>query len=309
LCATPALPGASGSSSHAGDEQGPGVWTGGSCTSAFGSAIFRKIKHCLVAYAAANPARGYPADFAPLGPAGNGCLLAVTWPTPERDWFSARGVNASDDRRYAYVPGKPLADGRIASFEVVSTRKWLYTLVEEMMTSEGTFHAAERRTPTRADPAPDAMLERIRARVKDNEASMKVMDRRCAEGSMPDCGELAHLELRYEKYGRTDKLWDQACAGGHEESCLFSLKYLGEIEARWKKSCDLNERLGCETMYQHRASRVRSEAQTLKRGCERQERADCERLVEMAAQLRNGRLLPLPKSQMLDRFAPPGYRP
>jgi hypothetical protein len=315
LCAEPALVGGTGFTTFGGDEQEPGVrrsvagepfTRANGCASVYGGGEwrFRNVKHCLVAYAAANPAQGYPADLAPMGPDGNGCLAAAAGPRPRPQWFSPRRVIGSDDRHYEYFPGKPLGDGRIASFELRSETQFFRATVEDMMTSEGGFHAAERRTPARADPTPDVLRARITQRRRADEENMKVLDQRCAQGSMPDCGELAHREFVWQKYGRTHALWDQACAGGHDESCLFSPKYLREVEARWKKSCDLEEPLGCETLEQHRGYRVSSMSLTLKRQCEDEKEGACARLAETAAQLRNGRLLPLPKKQPVIRFAP-----
>jgi hypothetical protein len=259
---------------------------------------FREIKHCLVAFAANNPLLGYPAELTALGPAGDGCLTAVA---TGRDSIDRFDVTPRADKRYSYRPGKPGADGRISTFELRRGDVFYGQQVEDLLTERGEVHSAEWRAARRDDPAPAVLRGRIAERMRSREARWKTAGERCAQGSVPDCGEYAHYQWASGEREKSYPLWDEACAAGHAESCVFSRKFMAGIDARWQKACKEREPLGCETWSQHK--QVFSDAITLKRACERGVKDACARLTEMAAQLHSGgRLLPLPKPN-------PNYRP
>lgn len=72
----------------------------------------RQLGYCALAYAEANPALGFPAEAALLGPEGSGCIdqVLLNAATP--------GGEAKIGYRFQFVPGVPGAGGMIVTITI-----------------------------------------------------------------------------------------------------------------------------------------------------------------------------------------------
>jgi len=259
LCAEPLRYASTGYTTFVVDESGMGADaypTGStdesavSCPAAWRtqSGALRAVKHCLLRYAARDPAHGYPATLAPL--ADDGCLVLEGLHVSD----GGRSFFWSNDDGYAYDPGPADDDGRIRSFELsqASRSGSRSVLIDET----GAVHEAEARAATRQDPAPEVGEER-----------------RCREdGNVQACFSLA---WKYETGrgvrvdpARALDLYELACGRDDVQGCLSGGSLFERVPeltadpqrqvALFKRACTLGDVNGCEQWKLATASPVAS---------------------------------------------------
>jgi TPR repeat protein len=237
------------------------------------------VRHCALLAAAQQPAQGYPASLADLGPSGTGCLkpgLIITQ------------IDANEVRTHyqavAYVGGPADTQGRVSTFAIYSrsTNEPVSFFTDE----SGAVHVhhgsgwASARDPAWQPPSMDNMLASSPPPPPPGEADL---DQGCASGRLADCLERgtrlldqARLEeSRSPGYGRTGftrpeaiagiyrdaELWfAKGCNGGLAAACLA----LGRSYDDWqgadrnplasaplfRKACDAGDALGCYNLGQ-----------------------------------------------------------
>ena len=262
LCAEAEKVGKTGWHTYVADEEGPGsVYAfdseslkAPSCGGAWGTDLLRRVKHCVVAYAAKNPREGYPASLLQLGDHGNRCLTEAG---------DLRGLDAvavaAFDSAVSYQPGPAEGGGRVLRFELSTTvRKGDYSY-DVMIDETGTRYASTEGRAKRGDPAPEQVLERIAARARETRSELDALARRCEQASAADCALLGY------------RLWDE------------TRFYARALEA-WRKACELKGREGCLfVLSREKENDVFTFALSDKRDCAKGEAVACQRLARLVA--------------------------
>ena len=224
ICAQPTDYSTAPAATFIGDEEGtfpPMAESSGDrpvdCWQAWGPSGYqiaaRLVKQCLIEYAAANPAVGYPRDLAALAAQTPRCL------PPDFRLDPAGAIEAPFDR-IRYAP-KPTAGGGAArGFQLWLQSKSMpanFLYLDE----GGILRAALGRDARPGDPTleeENALYNRDRERAR---ADLDRFRTGCEGGRMSDCVE-AGFRYFLLNQGPSLQLWDKACAGGVKEACLLS---------------------------------------------------------------------------------------
>ena len=187
------------------------------CTQAWGPAGYniaaRLAKTCLIEYAAAHPADGFPKELAPLSAQGAACLPSDFRPGP------GRTIEAPFDR-LRYAPKAATGGGPVRGFELgIQSRTMPANFL--FMDETGVIRAALGREARADDPTLDEENAQYN---KDRERARADVDRfraGCESGRMADCVEAGFRYFLLNE-GPSLQLWDKACTGGIKEACLLS---------------------------------------------------------------------------------------
>lgn len=275
LCAEAQGVGKTGWHTYVADEEGSGsVYAfdyeslkAPSCGGAWGTDLLRRVKHCVVAYAAKNPREGYPASLLQLGDPGDRCLTQG----------DLRGLDAASvsafDSAVVYQPGRAEGSGRVLRFELSTALGKGNASYKVMIDETGARYASERDWAKRGDPAPEEVLERIAARARETRAEIDALAQRCDQASAADCALLGFRRYLDEESGaRGLEAWRKACELKDREGCLFVLSkekdnYVFGLALSDKSDCVKGEAVGCR-----RLARLVAHFE----GCNREARpADC----------------------------------
>lgn len=277
LCAEAEKVGSTGWHTYVADEEGSGSayafdyesLKAPSCGGAwFHAQLLRRVKHCVVAYAAKNPREGYPASLLQLGDQGNRCLTEAG---------DVRGLDAVSvgafDFAVGYRPGPAESDGRVLRFElstVVRGGKASYTV---MIDETGARYASAEGSAKRGDPTPEQVLERLAARARETRTELAALAERCEQASAADCALLGYrLWDETSNYARALEAWRKACELKDHEGCLFVLSKAKDNDVfvfalSDKRDCVRGDAVACK-----RLARLVAHFE----GCNREERpADC----------------------------------
>lgn len=275
LCAEVEEVGKTGWHTYVADEEGPASayhfdtesLKAPSCGGAWGNQLLRRVKHCVVAYAAKNPRGGYPASLLQLGDQGNRCLTEAG----DLRGFDAVAV-AAFDSAVRYQPG-PAEGGRVLRFELSTTVRKGNDSYDVMIDETGGRYASTEGRAKRGDPAPEQVRERIAARARETHAERDALAQRCEQASAADCGLLGYrlwTETSFD--ARALEAWSKACELKDREGCLFVLSREKDndvfiLALSDKGSCVRGEAVGCK-----RFARLVAHFE----GCNREARpADC----------------------------------
>jgi TPR repeat protein len=137
------------------------------------------IQHCLFSYAAKHPDQGYPSEVALISSPGSVCLsLFQTTVSITGDVLTFDSRSRSQPRRYAYLPGLPEGDGRIATYLVVQLGSY-----KTWSNERGEIHS-----PVLAADSPRASIEeRAKSRSARSNSTSGRLERECTEGSAESC--------------------------------------------------------------------------------------------------------------------------
>jgi len=224
ICAQPTDFPATRAVTYIGDEEGifppmepsPGDRPTG-CGQAWGPGGYhitaRQVKYCLIEYAAANPAEGFPRDLKALSTEGSGCLSANFRPD------SSGAIEAPFDR-LRYSPKARAKGGTAHGFELriqsrTSPANFLF------MDESGVIRTAYARDARPGDPTLEEESER---HGRDMARALAEVDRfraGCESGRMTDCLE-AGFRYFLVNDGRALEIWENACAAGIKEACLLA---------------------------------------------------------------------------------------
>jgi hypothetical protein len=277
LCAEAEKVGSTGWHTYVADEEGSGdayafdydSLKAPSCGGAwFHAQLLRRVKHCVVAYAAKNPREGYPASLLQLGDQGNRCLTEAG---------DVRGLDAVSvgafDFAVGYRPGPAESDGRVLRFElsaVVRGGKASYNL---MIDETGARHASAEGSAKRGDPTPEQVLERLAARARETRTELAAFAERCEQASAADCALLGYRQWdETSNYARALEAWRKACELKDREGCLFVLSQEKDNDVfvftlSDKRDCVKGDAVACK-----RLARLVAHFE----GCNQEERpADC----------------------------------
>lgn len=173
----------------------------------------RLVKQCLVEYAVANPAVGYPPNLAALAAQTPRCL------PPDFRLDAAGGLEAPFDR-IRYAPRPAAGGGACGSFQL-----WLQSRTTPAnflyLDESGLLRAALGRDARPGDPTLEedlALYERDRERAR---VDLERYRGGCEGGRMADCAEAGFRSFLLNE-GPSLSLWDRACAGGVKEACLLA---------------------------------------------------------------------------------------
>jgi len=223
VCAQPTDFAVAPSATFVGDEEGLFPPMGASsgdrpvgCVQAWGPAGYniavRLVKTCLIEYAAAHPAEGYPKDLVALSSEG-GCLPPDFRPGPG-------GTIAApfDELRYApkaAAVGRPVLGFGLRIQSKTMPANFLF------MDESGVVRAALGREARPGDPT---LEDDIELYSKDRERARIDVDRfrtGCDSGRMADCVEAGFRHFILNE-GVSLQLWEKACVGGLKEACLLA---------------------------------------------------------------------------------------
>lgn len=277
LCAEAEKVGGTGWHTYVADEEGSGSayafdyesLKAPSCGGAWLRAhLLRRVKHCVVVYAAKNPREGYPASLLQLGDQGNRCLTQAG---------DVRGLDALSvgafDFAVGYQPGPAEGDGRVLRFELSMAVGKGNESYHVMIDETGARYASAEGRAKRGDPAPEQVIERLAARVRETRAELDALAERCEQASAADCTSLGFRhwhETRF--YAPALEAWGKACELKDREGCLFAISKEKDNDVfifalSDKRDCMSGEAVGCK-----RLTRLVAHFE----GCNREERpADC----------------------------------
>jgi len=223
ICAQPTDFPATRAVTYIGDEEGifpprePQRDQPTTCSQAWDTAGYqialRKVKYCLIEYAASNPKEGFPRDLRVLTGEGTRCLSADFRPGPS-------GTLEAPFDLLRYAPKVAAGGGPVRGFELRLQSKALPANFL-FMNESGVLRTAIGRDARPDDPTleeGDTLIE------KDRERARAEVDRfraGCESGRMRDC-----LEAGFRYFvlndGRSLQIWEQACTAGVKEACLLS---------------------------------------------------------------------------------------
>ena len=249
LCAEAQKVGKTGWHTYVSDEEGAGSayafdyesLKAPSCGGAwFHAQLLRRVKHCVVAYAAKNPREGYPASLLQLGDNGNRCLTQAG----DVSGLDAAAV-AAFESVVVYRPGPAESDGRVVRFELSSRmgngRDSYHVMVDET----GERYASMAGPAKRGDPAPEQVLERLAARDRETRTQLDALGQSCEQASAADCALLGYRLWTDTNFdARALEAWRKACELKDREGCLF---VLSRQEDNNVFSLALSDKRGCET--------------------------------------------------------------
>lgn len=258
LCAEAEKVGRTGWHTYVADEEGSGsVYAfdyeslkAPSCGGAwFHAQLLRRVKHCVVAYAAKNPREGYPASLLQLGDHGDRCLTEAG---------DVRGLDAVSvgafDFAVGYRPGPAESDGRVLRFELSTAVRKGNASYTVMIDETGARYASAEGWAKRGDPTPEAVLERIAARERETREEIDALAQRCEQASAADCALLGFRQYRDEKSdARALEAWRRACELRNREGCLFVLSKEKDFDVFGfalsdKSDCVKGEAAGCKRL-------------------------------------------------------------
>jgi hypothetical protein len=255
LCAEAESVGKTGWHTFVADEQGSGSPYGldseslkaPSCGGAWGRELLRRVKHCVVAYAAKNPREGYPASLLLLGNQGDRCLTQG----------GLRGLDpfsvGAFDSAVGYRPG-PAEGGRVVSFELSTAVRKGDASYHVMIDETGARYASAKGWPKRGDPAPEEVLEQIAVRAREIRAELDALAQRCEQASAADCALLGFRRHREEKSDAGAlEAWRRACGLKDREACMFVLSKEKDrdvfgLALSDKSDCVKGEAVGCRRL-------------------------------------------------------------
>jgi len=275
LCAEAEKVGKTGWHTYVADEEGSGSayafdyesLKAPSCGGAWGTELLRRVKHCVLAYAAKNPREGYPASLLQLGDQGNRCLTE----SGDLRGLDAVSVGAFDSA-VGYQPG-PAEGGRVLRFELSTTVRKGKDSYHVMIDETGARYASAEGRAKRGDPAPEQVIERLAARARETRAEIDALAERCEQASAADCALLGYRQWDEPSYyARALEAWHKACELKDREGCLFVLSKEKDNDVFGfalsdKRDCVKGEAVGCK-----RLARLVAHFE----GCNREARpADC----------------------------------
>ena len=232
------------------------------------------VKHCALLAASQQPAHGYPAVLADLGPSGTGCLTSGLIIT-QVDRHELR----THYQTVAYLGGPPDAQGRITTFAIYSRSN--PNSVAFFTNESGVVHVhqgsgwASVRDPVWQPRSPDNSPV---APLQPSPPSDADMEQGCAGGRLADCLErgtrllnqarleevqspgfgrsgFTRPEAVVQVYRRAEGWFAKGCDGGLASACrALGLSYDDRRGADrdplaaaplFRKACDAGEALGC----------------------------------------------------------------
>lgn len=189
------------------------------CGFAWQRDLLRRVKHCVLTYAALNPRQGYPATLTPLGTSGNRCLA---------DGGDLRGLDdvsvTAFDSVVLYQPGPPGDGARITRFEMRTKVRTGRDSYQVMVDETGARYANAEGEAKRGDAPPAEVQERLSALARAKQAQAESLSQRCEERVAADCAQLGFLQYsELNNYSRGLEAWHKACTLKDREGCFFVL--------------------------------------------------------------------------------------
>ncbi len=185
----------------------------------------RGIRHCVIAYAARYPERGYPERLTDIARSGDPCIVEG-FPDNYHHGDSVGDASA----RYTYLGGLPDGQGRITTFSIYMRSRGFARLTDQSGT---VYETTEARLPIITDPT----LAELRAKgdaIKNPPPPRDavLIEQGCAAGDLDDCARAGELAL-----GRAKRRLDEHTSGVADDVAVAVKQFT--------RLCDIGRSAAC----------------------------------------------------------------
>jgi len=207
----------------------------------------RAVKLCLIAYAAGNPAEGFPRELKAISAEGDRCL-------PRSFKVGAGDSLETEFESLRYAPKAEPAGGAVRGFEL-RVRSWPMPASTLLMDETGVLRIAHGRDPRPDDPTLDQENELNAKDIERARTEADTFQVGCESGRMIDCVE-AGFRFFLMNDARALANWERACARGVKEACLLTKSRPFEFEIfEWtlnlRRACFRGDPEGCRQLKEY----------------------------------------------------------